>query len=293
MKSCLDYDMKDKVCIVTGANSGIGKEIARNLARMGAHVILACRNEQRAQDAVDNIRQVTCSECVRYMLVDFSSQESIRRFAEAFKAEYQRLDVLVNNAGMFMPLTQGRTLNAEGIEMTFAVNAIGYFLLTELLLDLLKQSAPSRIVNVTSDLAGDLKIDDLNFDQRFYHSLKAYKQSKQANRMLTWELSRRLEGTGVTANALHPGVVATGIVRNSQAGPIKHLVNLYMTAIGDTPEEGADTATWLAANPDLAETSGQFFRNRESQTPKFDDETRCRLLWERCEEMCGLLAEAR
>ena len=203
--------MSGKICIVTGANSGIGKETALGLAQMGARVVMVCRNAEKGKAALEEIRRESGSSQVDLLIADMSSQASVRALAEQIQQKYPRLDVLVNNAGGAAP---ARTLSADGIEMTLATNHLGPALLTLLLLDLLKASAPSRIINVSSSEAQSparLDMNDLQFERRKYSSVAAYGQSKLLMNAFTFELARRLAGTGVTANCLHPGAVATNI----------------------------------------------------------------------------------
>ena len=195
--------MGEKVCLITGATSGIGKATAMGLANMGASVVMVGRDRGRGEAALAEIKEKSANASVDLLLADLSSQEEVRRLADEFKEAYPRLDVLINNAGVFR---SERITTADGLEMTFAVNHLAYFLLTNLLLDVLKASAPSRIVNVSS---GDHRNGTIDFDdlqgEKGYKGAKAYSQSKLANVLFTYELARRLEGTGVSANCLHPG----------------------------------------------------------------------------------------
>src|SRR5271155_4595310 len=203
--------MSGKTCIVTGANSGIGKETALGLAQMGARVVMVCRNAEKGEAALEEVRRESGSSQVDLLIADMSSQASVRALADQIQRKYPRLDVLVNNAG---GSASAATLSVDGIEMTLATNHLGPALLTLLLLDLLKASAPSRIVNVSSSEAQSparLEMDDLQFQRRKYSATAAYAQSKLLMNTFTFELARRLAGTGVTANCLHPGVVATNI----------------------------------------------------------------------------------
>src|SRR5262249_10320507 len=200
--------MKGKTCVVTGANSGIGKETALGLARVGARVVMVCRNQQKGEQAMAEIRREAGSQLLDLLIADMSSLESVRALAAELQQRYQRLDVLINNAGAAVPR---RTLSADGIAMTVAGNHLGPALLTLLLLDLLKSSEPSRIVNVSSEAHRSARLDmnDLQFQTRKYSPIGAYGQSKLLMNAFTFELARRLEETDVTANCLHPGVVAT------------------------------------------------------------------------------------
>src|SRR5262249_40992053 len=199
--------MKGKTCLVTGANSGIGKETALGLARMGARVVLVSRSQQKGERALSEIQRETKSSQLELLVADMSSFGSVRAAAARIAQRCPCLDVLINNAGAAV---RYRTLSADGIEMTVARNHLGPGLVTMLLLDLLKASAPSRIVNVSSEAHRSARLDlnDLQYERRRYNSLAAYGQSKLLMNAFTFELARRLEGTGVTANCLHPGVVA-------------------------------------------------------------------------------------
>ncbi len=222
--------MKDKQVIITGPTSGIGKEIAMQLGALGANLVLACRDVKRGKQVAAEIAQHGKSKQIDVMEIDTSSQESIRRFARQYHKEYARLDVLINNAGMNRG-AQPRALSVDGIELTFATNVLGYFLLTQELLDLLKASAPARIVNVASQFASDFDLDDLQFERRPFESFKVYAQSKACNRLFTWALARRLKGTNVTANAMAPGLVAdTGLFRHA---PPEQVARLKQTKRSD------------------------------------------------------------
>lgn len=285
--------MKDKICLITGATAGIGKATALQLASMGATVIGVGRNPARCESAAAHIRRVTGNHNVEFALADLSSQKQIRALAANLLEKYPRLDVLINNAGAFH-LT--RQLSVDGIEMTFALNHLGYFLLTALLLDLLWQSAPARIVNVSSaaHYSGRLALDDLQLT-RNYSGWQAYANSKLANVLFTFELARRLEGTGVTANALHPGWVATGFAHNNFRGllwPIRPFYWLFQKLTALTPEQGADTIVYLAASPALEGITGKFFihrRETRAAAAAYDLET-ARRLWQLSEAMTGVSA---
>ena len=281
MTTQMESTLTGRVGIVTGATSGIGKEIARNLAGLGATVVLACRSEERGRAAMDEIVRATGNLHVQAMPVDFSSQSSIRYFARRVLGTYPELHVLVNNAAVFLP---GRGLSGDGIEMTWATNVLGYHLLSRLLLERLKASPPSRIVNMASTFADGLDLTDPEFHRRPYDGVAAYRQSKQANRMLTWALAERLVGTGVTANAVHPGGVATSIYRELR-GIKGALVRGWVRLIKTGPREGADTPTWLATSPDVANVSGKFWASRRELPCIFRDRSAIERLWTLCERM--------
>jgi NAD(P)-dependent dehydrogenase (short-subunit alcohol dehydrogenase family) len=248
--------MSGKICIVTGANSGIGKETALGLAQMGARVVMVCRNAEKGKAALEEIRRESGSSQVDLLIADMSSQASVRALAEEIQQKYPRLDVLINNAGGGAP---ARKLSADGIEMTLATNHLGPALLTLLLLDLLKASAPSRIVNVSSSEAQSparLDMNDLQFEQRKYRSVAAYGQSKLLMNTFTFELAQRLAGTGVTANCLHPGAVATNIW---SAIPIGKLIIAVGKPFMLNSKQGAAVSLYLATSPEVAQVSGEYF----------------------------------
>jgi NAD(P)-dependent dehydrogenase (short-subunit alcohol dehydrogenase family) len=270
-----------RTCLVTGANSGIGKEAARALASRGDRVILACRDPHRGEAARKEIAETTGNPAVELGIVDLGRQSSIREFARQFLESHRKLHVLVNNAGMW---ANRRRETPDGIEETWAVNVLGYFLLTELLLGRLRESAPARIVNVASQLAGDLDLEDVEFRRRSYSGVSAYSQSKQANRMLTWALARRLEGTGVTANAMHPGGVNTPLFAKG-GGLLGMAASVYAKVSAKSPEEGADTVIWLACDPEVEGKSGEFWIDRQKVRCRFRDPAAEERLWALCASM--------
>ena len=274
-------DLSGRTCLVTGASSGIGKQTARELARLGARVVLVCRSRDLGQAARREIVSSTGNADVELMLADFSSQESIRTLARTFLSQHAALDVLVNNAGTW---SSRRRESRDGIELTWATNVLGYYLTTELLLDTLKRSAPARIVNVASQLARDLDPSDVGFERRPYSGMKAYAQSKQANRMLTWALARRLEGSGVTANAMHPGGVSTGLF--GKGGGLQGLLGAaYGRLFGRSVEEGADTVVWLAASSEVEGQNGRFWIDRQERRCRFRDPEAEERLQKLCSDM--------
>ncbi|WP_437911765.1 SDR family oxidoreductase [Sorangium sp. So ce302] len=245
--------MNGKVCIVTGGNTGIGKETARGLAQRGAKVVLACRDTGRGEAARDDIARSTGHKDVEVIPLDLGSKASIRAFGERFRAAHERLDVLVNNAGVWR---SSRGTTEDGLEATFGVNHVGTWLLTQDLLPLLKKSAPSRVVVLSSKLhyRGRMDWEDLQFERRKYGTTAAYAQSKLANVLFTKALARRLEGTGVTVNAVHPGVVRTDLMRDYPKLLMK-LFNLFLL----TPEQGAECSLHVATAPELAGVTGEYF----------------------------------
>jgi len=280
--------MSGKICVVTGANSGIGKETALGLARLDAHVAMVCRNPEKGRAAVEEIRRESGSSQVDLLIADMSSQASIRALAAQIQQRYSRLDVLVNNAGGAAPT---RTLSTDGIEMTVAANHLGAALLTLLLLDLLKASAPSRIINVSSEAQRNARLDmnDLQFEQRKYTGFAAYGQSKLLMNAFTFELSRRLAGTGVTANCLHPGVVATNIWGGNLPLIFKLIVAVAKPFMLNS-KDGAEVSLYLATSPEVAQVSGQYFvkskpakSNPLSRDPKVAGE-----IWQWTEKMNGV-----
>lgn len=277
-----------KTILVTGATSGIGLEASVTLAREGHQVVLVGRDEAKTRRSVDEVKQRSGSTNVESLLCDFSSQASIRAFAEAYRAKYDRLDVLVNNAGT---VNEDRTVTLDGIESTFAVNHLGYFLLTNLLLDLIAKSAPSRIVVVSSagHYRGTMDLDDLGFEKGGYGIMKAYWRSKLANVMMTRSLAKRLEGKGVTVNALHPGGVATGIWDRAPkwTQPILAVVKKRVLI---TPEEGGKTLSYLATSPEVEGKTGLYFEKNKQKgcAPLARDEALAEKVWVRSAELVKL-----
>jgi NAD(P)-dependent dehydrogenase (short-subunit alcohol dehydrogenase family) len=257
--------------LVTGANAGIGFEVARGLARTGARVVLACRSPSKGEAACAALRKDDAEASVELLEVDLSSQESIRRAAAAFAGSHDALDVLVNNAAV---TTNAREVGPDGIELTFATNVLGYHLFTSLLRPLLERARAARVVNVASLMAGGLDVTDVEWKRRPYEASAAYSQTKQANRMLTWALARRLAGTNVTANALHPGAVDT---------PLLHALLPGMT--GRPTSKGAETVVWLATSPKVAGVTGRFWSDLREIPCSFHNEPAEEALWELCDRM--------
>ncbi len=240
----VNSSMQGKICVVTGANSGIGKATALELAQMSATVVMVCRDRARGEEARSEITTKSRNNAVDLLQADLSSQQSIRQLVEHFKQRYTHLHVLINNAGAAFT---GRRETVDGLEMTFAVNYLAPFLLTNLLLDVLKASAPARIVNVSSasHKSGYIQMDDLQ-GEKHNRSMRAYPQSKLAIVLFTYELARRLQGTGVTANCLDPGFVATNIGQTGASLPVRLLIKL-IGSFGTSPEKGAKTSIYLAS----------------------------------------------
>ncbi len=282
-----NHQMNGKVVLITGATNGIGKVTALELAKKGARVIITGRNLDKTQNTVSEIRTKSGNPDVDCLVADFSSQAQVRQLANDFRQRYHQLDVLVNNAGA---LFARRQVTADGYEMTFAFNHLAYFLLTHLLLDLLQASAPARIVNVASAAhqMAQIDFDDLQTAQYSYAGYKAYGRSKLANIMFTYALARRLEGTGVTANALHPGAVNTGFGKNN--GGVMRLAMNAFSRFQLTPEEGAQTSIYLASSPEVEGVSGKYFddcKPARSSPVSYDEAAQTRL-WEVSAEMTGL-----
>lgn len=282
-----NHSLSGKICLVTGATAGIGKVAAAALAAQGAEVVIAGRNPQKTRDCAEQIKAETGNQAVHPMLADFKDLRQVRDLAAAFQARYSRLDVLLNNAGAYF---NTRVRTPYGVELTLLVNHLAPFLLTNQLLDMLQASAPARIVNVSSDAHqyGTLNFDDLGFE-RGYFGMKAYARSKLANVLFTYELARRLEGCGVTVNAVHPGQVATDIWKTNFAffGPaLKFFIGLFAL----TPQQGADTLIYLAADADVAGATGQYFVKRKAvrSSATSYDEKNARQLWEVSERITAL-----
>src|SRR5215210_4622710 len=280
--------MSEKVCLITGATSGIGKATAMGLANMGASVVMVGRDRGKGEAVMAEIKEKSGNASVDLMLADISSQDEIHRLADETKEAYPRLDVLINNAGVFRST---RITTQDGIETTFAVNHLAYFLLTNLLLDVLKASAPSRIVNVASgeQRNGAIDFDDLQGEKE-YKTAKAYSQSKLANVLFIYELARRLEGTGVSANCLHPGVVGTNL--GSGVSGVFGFTVRALTPLMKSPEKGAETSIYLASSPEVESSSGRYFvKKAEARSSDVShDERLARRLWEVSAELTNLPA---
>jgi len=273
--------MQGKRVIITGATSGVGKETALGLAHLGAEVILACRDVKKGKQTSSEITRKVSSVKLAVMQIDTSNQESIREFAHQFRQKYRRLDVLINNAAINRG-TLPKIDSADGIELTFATNVLGYFLLINELLDVLKHSAPSRIINVASAFASDLDLNDLEFKHREFESFKAYAQSKARERLLTWAMAKRLNGSGVHVNAMTPSLItSTGLYRNAEPELVKRLT---LNSGGRTIAEGADTLIWLASDSEVEGVTNKFFQDREEVECEFRNKKNEEKLWKICEE---------
>ena len=276
-------DLTGKIAIVTGANTGIGLEVARGLAMHRAHVILACRNVEKGKAALEELRGDTCNDRIDLEIVDTSLTKSIRDFAARVREKYPKLDVLVNNAGIW---AERREVTAEGIERCFATNVLGYFTTTNELLPMLLATPHARVVNVASKMAKGLDLDDLEFERRPYSGVDAYAASKQANRMLTWALDRRLDGKKVYANAVHPGMVASEITRaDPTTGLLRRVSGPFFRIFGKSTRDGADTALFVASSGDCEMSHGNFYEKRKIIPCKFRNEEREERLFAACEAM--------
>lgn len=281
-------DIKEKTVLITGATDGIGRVTAEQLAIAGAKVVIVGRNPEKTARVAKEI-SAGGHYPVEYLIGDLSDQSEMRRLAEEFRSSHDRLHVLINNAGaVFM----SRQVSRDGVEMTFALNHLAYFLLTNLLLDRLISSAPSRVINVSSGahFGGRIRFEDIR-NPRSYSGWVAYSQSKLANILFTYELSRRLTGTGVTANTLHPGFVATnfGI---ANGGLYKHLFRFFQVG-AIKPEDGAKTIIYLATSPEVEGVTGKYFdrcKAVKSSAVSYDENTALKL-WETSREMTGLVEQ--
>src|SRR6266567_2113828 len=282
----METGMFGKVCLVTGGNSGIGKEAAVGLARLGATVAIVSRDRTKGEAAASEIRRKSQNEDVNLLVADLSSMSSVRQLAQTVLEKYSRLDVLINNAGTYLPK---RVVTVDGYEAVFATNHLGHFLLANLLLDRLKASAPSRIINVTSDAHRGAEIDfeDLMQEKKF-SAFKAYHQSKLANVLFTYQLAKRLEGTGVTVNCLHPGVVRTGFGKDM--GGLFSIGVKIMGPFMMSAEKAARALVYLGSSPELERANGKFFsksKERESSRESHDQAAAERL-WQVSAELTRL-----
>jgi NAD(P)-dependent dehydrogenase (short-subunit alcohol dehydrogenase family) len=253
----------EKTVVVTGATEGIGLVTAKEIAKRGARVVIVGRNPEKTSARAEEVKAFAGHDRVEFALADFSKQSSIRALGKDLRSRLDRLDVLVNNAGA---INEVRQTTEDGYELTFAANHLGYFLLTEELLELLKKSAPARVVNVASEAhrGGAMNFEDLQGEKSF-SGFKAYNQSKLANILFTRELAKRLAGTGVTANCLHPGVIASGFGRNSE-GWVGALARTFSFLLS-TPESGAKTQIFLATSEAVEGVTGKYFDSCKEKTP--------------------------
>ena len=284
----LNTSMQGKVCIVTGANSGIGKATALGLAQMGATIIMVCRDQVKGEEAQNEIIEKSGNDAIDLMLADLASQASIRQLAQNIQQSYQQLHVLINNAG---GVNLSRRVTTDGLEMTFAVNYLAPFLLTNLLLEKLIASAPARIVNVSSEShrSGYIRMDDSQLEKG-YSIMRAYGQSKLALVLFTYELARKLQGMSVTANCLHPGFVATNLGQNGVGFVGRSITKLIFSTLGISPEEGAKTSIYLATSPEIEGVTGKYFAKSIPirSAPISYDKTLQRQLWEESAKLVKL-----
>lgn len=277
MKHSLSADLSGKRIVITGANTGIGKELTRSLAGLGAEITLGCRDLGRAQSTVSELRAENPKALLHVEQVDTSSAASISAFAARVRARSPKLDVLINNAGGW---AMQRELTVDGIERQWATNVLGPHLLTRLLAPALAPGG--RVVNVASTAAGGLDLDDTQYEKRSYSGVSAYSATKQALRMLSWSWAERLESSGVTVNAMSPGLVNTELNRHAKGF---FAVVFTMTKLfAKTAQDGADTAAWLAAQPELSGVTNQFWENRKSVPCKFRDAAAQARLFALCDE---------
>ncbi|MCS6899341.1 MAG: SDR family oxidoreductase [Myxococcales bacterium] len=272
--------LDDQVCVVTGATTGIGREVARELALMRATVVLGCRDATRGQEALRDIVEDSCNDRVMLLPLDLASQASIRTFAAKLQEKFRQVHVLINNAAVWMA---ERLESPDGVELTWATNVLGPFLLTNLLIEKLKESAPARVINVASTLARGLDLEDPEFRRRPFDGMAAYAQSKQALRMLTWGWDARYEGSRVTFHAVHPGIVNTELLRHSK-GFLGAVARPLFRMLGRTPAQGADTIVWLASADENERTSGNFWIDRKIKKCPYRDLAAIDRLWALCSE---------
>ena len=273
-------DMKGRVVLITGATSGIGKETGVGLAKLGATVVFTTRDDWRGETTRQDIVRASGNQNIEPLFCDLASFESIRAFAKAFRARHDRLHVLINNAGIS---EREHKESKDGIELTWAVNVLAPFLLTHLLLDVIERSAPARIINLSSGLhsRGHLNFDDIELKQGKFDGMAAYTQSKLAILLVTREMARRLEGTGVTVNAVAPGWVATGLSRNSGA-----FSRAIMNMMAAKPAKGALTSIYVASAPEAEGITGKYFKDRAvaETSPESSDMEAAARLWDLCEK---------
>jgi NAD(P)-dependent dehydrogenase (short-subunit alcohol dehydrogenase family) len=282
-----EHEMHDKICLVTGATSGIGAVTARQLAERGATVMVVGRNAQKCEETVRTIRHQTKNDQVGFLVADLARQRAIHELAESFKRQYPRLDVLVNNAGgLFMT----RQESPDGIELTFALNHLSYFLLTHLLMESLRQAPAARIINVSSNahFKARLNFDDLEAKSG-YSGFAVYGRSKLANLLFTYELARRLQGSGMTTNALHPGLVATNFATNN-GWLTRWVMRLIVHRFAASPEEGARTPVYLATAKEVDGVSGCYFVQEQPvhSAPDSYDLLAAERLWQVSEQLTGI-----
>ncbi len=277
--------MKNKMVLITGATSGIGRIAVKELAKMGAKLILVVRNEQKVIKLKNEIQSETDNTSIDYFICDLSVQEEVYRVAADIKNKYDKIDVLINNAGL---IVNDRILTPDGIEYTFALNHLGYFLLTGLLLESLNNASPSRIINVSSEAhkVGKINYDDLTGEKK-YKPMVAYCQSKLANILFTKGLAKKIEGSGITVNTLHPGSVKSSF-GSDLTGLLGFLMKLSRPFL-ISPEKGAQTLIYLASSPEVEGITGKYFVKKriKNSSRLSNDETVANKLWKVSEELTG------
>ena len=275
--------MKNKIVLITGANSGMGKATAMELAKKGAHIVMVCRNRQTGEEAQKEIIAGSGNKDVDLLIADLSSLHAIRHLAQEFKSKYNHLDILINNAGLAF---SKRHASVDGIEMTFAVNHLGYFLLTNLLLDSLKATPSARVINIASSTHKQAKIDLKDLELKNNYSLfAAYNQSKLCNMLFTYELARKLKGIPITVNAVNPGPVKTGLARDMGA-----FFQWMAKTFFPSAEKASATAIYLASSPEVEGVTGKYFEKCKAvpSSALSNDETVAKKLWEVSAKMTGL-----
>ncbi|XP_038156859.1 retinol dehydrogenase 13-like [Cyprinodon tularosa] len=284
--------IKGKTVVITGANTGIGKATAQELATRGGRIIMGCRDMEKCETAAKEIRGKTLNPHVYACHLDLASMKSIREFAEKINQEEKRVDILINNAGV-MRCPAGKT--EDGFDIQFGVNHLGHFLLTNLLLEKLKESAPSRVINLASlaHIVGKIDFNDLNWEKKKFDTKQAYCQSKLANVLFTRELAKRLEGTRVTVNAVHPGVVATELGRHTglhQSQFSSSVLSPFFSLLVKSPELGAQPSVFLAVAEEMEGVTGQYYdvMTEKEPAPQALDDEAARRLWEVSSRLVGL-----
>ncbi len=279
-------NMNGRVCMITGANSGIGKATALGLAKLGATVVMVCRDRERGESVLKEISQRSRNTSISLLVTDLASQKSIRQLAKKFIDTHPRLHVLINNAGVF--LTK-RTLTEDNVETTFAVNHLAPFLLTNLLLDTLKASAPSRVVTVSSDAhqGAQINFDDLQGEKHF-SGFDAYNQSKLANILFTYTLAKRLDAAKVTANSLHPGAIRTNL--GHQNSILFRAGYRFVSLFFSSPAKGSQTVIYLASSPDVEGVTGMYFvkKKEKKSSPESYDEAAAQKFWQISAKLTGI-----
>jgi retinol dehydrogenase 14 len=276
--------MKGKVCLVTGANSGIGKATTLELAKQEATVVMVCRDKAKGEKVRTEIIETTGNTSIELLVADLASQKAIHQLVKEFRAKHHKLHVLINNAGLNL---SKRSLSENGIEMTFAVNHFAPFLLTHLLLDALEAAAPARVINVTSDMQRPIHLDDLK-REKAYNQISVYEESKRANALFSYELAQRLQGSLITVNCMAPGFIRTNLGRDTK-GVFKLFLQLVRPFM-QSPDHAAEALVYLATSPELAGVSGKYFAGKkEVQSSKVSyDKEAARQLWQFSEKVTGV-----